>query len=281
MSKGIKVLLLIIFIILPVLFFIGKSKKQNNEVVFWTLQMSDFSTYINGVIRDYEAQNPNIKIKLIHIPQNYFQKIHLLFASGLEPDIVFFNNHNINMYIKAGLLEDISSYFDENSFFPQAVKCFQFKNKTYAIPRDISALVVFYNKDIFRLYNINIPKNINEFEDILKKLTNKNYFAINNEEDSLYWLYYVVAKGGGIISDDKKHIIINTKESLEGLQDYADYINKYHYIPTKAQVGSMTSAQMFINGELAMYLCGRWMVPIFRNSINFDWDIMEFFIKYV
>ena len=38
----------------------------------------------------------------------------------------------------------------------------------------------------------------------------------------------------------------------------------------------MITAQMFINGKLAMYLGGRWMIPKFRETISFDWDIVEF-----
>ena len=53
-------------------------------------------------------------------------------------------------------------------------------------------------------------------------------------------------------------------------------INFDKSMPTKSQIGSMTSAQMFINGKLAMYLSGRWMTPKFRETINFDWDIIEF-----
>ena len=57
---------------------------------------------------------------------------------------------------------------------------------------------------------------------------------------------------------------------------YSNLINEKNYIPRKAQVGSMTSAQMFITGKLAMYLGGRWMIPKFTETIEFDWDIVEF-----
>lgn len=32
--------------------------EKNNEVVFWTLQMSDFSDYMNGVISEFEEEKP-------------------------------------------------------------------------------------------------------------------------------------------------------------------------------------------------------------------------------
>lgn len=44
------------------------------------------------LIKQFESENPDIKVEFIHIPQNYFQN-SLLFASNLAPDVVFVNNH--------------------------------------------------------------------------------------------------------------------------------------------------------------------------------------------
>ena len=43
---------------------------------------------------------------------NYFQKLHLLFASNMEPDVVLINNQNIPVYSKflTNLEEIIDSY---------------------------------------------------------------------------------------------------------------------------------------------------------------------------
>ena len=273
-----------VFIILLCLIFCFYIHKKDNEkvVIKYSSWGSKSETdVIKSVISDFEEENSNIKINFIHIPQNYFQKIHLLFASGLESDVVFFNNQNILMYINAGLLEDLTPYFYniENEFFPEAVNCFKKDNKIYAVPRDISNLVIYYNKEIFQKQNIKIPqkiKDINELRKLAKKLTSKENFGINFEENSLFWLYYLSSNNGGVISDDGKNIIIGEKESIEALNLYADMINQDKSIPAKEQMGSMTSAQMFINGKLAMYLSGRWMTPKFRELIKFDWDVIEF-----
>jgi multiple sugar transport system substrate-binding protein len=55
-------------------------------------------------------QNPNIKINLVHIPDNYFRKLHLLVASNLMPDVVFVNNLNANIYLEAEKFEPLNSY---------------------------------------------------------------------------------------------------------------------------------------------------------------------------
>ena len=275
-----KFLLIVTILVVITGFLIPKTNTKEAAVKFSSWGSQSETQILKELINNFEKET-DIKIDFIHIPQNYFQKIHLLFASKLEPDVIFINNHFVKMYIKANLLEDLTPYFKDeiNSFYPEAIKCFEEEGKLYAIPRDISNLVIFINKDIFKEHGIN-PKiklrNIEELKDLALKLTTKEYYGINTEEDTLSWLDFLASNGGGALSDDGKTLIINNKNSIEALNMYADFSNKYHIAPTKAQIGSMTTAQMFINKKLAMYIGGRWMVPKFRETINFNWDIIEF-----
>lgn len=257
--------------------------KQENQII---IKFSSWGTksetdIIKTFISDFENKNPRVKVNFIHIPQNYFQKLQLLFASGLEPDVIFINNQNIQMYVNAGLLENLAPYFEniQSEFYNEALNCFYKEDKLYAVPRDISNLVIYYNKDIFKAQNVKMPakiKDIFELKQLAKNVTTKNNFGINFEENPLFWLYYLASNGGGIISDNGKEIIVNNQKSIEALNLYSDMINKDCSMPSKSDIGSMTTAQMFINGKLAMYLSGRWMTPKFREMIDFDWDVIEF-----
>ncbi len=276
MKKLFFVILIIIFLVLILKPF---NYNKNNILRFSSWGSESEVSVLRDVIKKFEHDNPDIKVEFIHIPQNYFQKIHLLFASGLEPDVIFINNQYIQMYIDAGLLEDLSQYFNIDDFLPESIKIFSQDNKLYAIPRDISNLVLYCNKDIFKQKKIKLPdnlKNINELKELALKLTDNKHWGINYEPEPLFWLYYLASNSTGAISDDKNSIIINNEKSINTLNLYRDFLYKYKIAPTKSQIGSKTTAQMFINGELAMYLGGRWMVPKFRQSIDFDWDIIQF-----
>ena len=256
-----------------------KDKKQIVSFSTWGSQ-SEISV-LKNIIKDFEKEYPEIKIELLHVPQNYFQKLHLLFASNQAPDVIFINNQNIQLYIDAGLLEDLSGIFSESEdiFYNETLDCFRKNGGLYAIPRDFSNLVIYYNKDILKKENISFPvkiTNLEELKELCIKLASEKYFAVNIEEDSLYLLAFLSSNGGGIISDDKKSVIINSPESIEALNLYCNLIHKYHAAPSKSQIGSMTTAQMFINGKLALYIGGRWMVPKFRETVNFEWDVAEF-----
>ena len=276
-----------ICIILFVIFLVGitipvNKKMSDNEVIFWTLQMSDFSEYMNKVISDFEAENPDIKIDFMHIPQNYFQKLHLLFASNTAPDVVFINNLYLPVYANAGKLEDLTEtgLIDEN-FYKKSVKALSYKNKIYAVPRDISNLVIFYNKDLFDKKGLPYPDENTTFQDFLnlaQKLTDKEkgIFGISFEEEPLFYLPYLMSEGGGILSDDGDENILDTDASRRGIKFYADLRKKYNAAPKQNESASATMAQMFLQQKIAMQISGRWLVPKYRREAQFVWDITNF-----
>lgn len=285
-----KKLLLLVIIFLGIIFSgCGRVTDSNVKTIkFSSWGSKSELSILKKVLKEFEAKNPDIKVEFIHIPQNYFQKLHLLFASNLAPDVIFINNIYAPIYIHAGLLENLNPYFKnelknkvffENTIKSFSPKSFSINNEIYAIPRDVSNLVIYYNKDIFRKKKLQFPQEnwtINDFLITAKSLSDDKTFAINFETDSLYWLYYLEANGGGILSDDSKEIIIDSRNSIKALQFYSDLVNKYKFAPTKAQISTRTGAQMFMQGDIAMYLSGRWMVPKFRETLNFDWDIINF-----
>lgn len=260
-------------------FLLSGCSKKTETLKFASWGSKSEIEIIKPILEDFEAKNPDIKVEFIHIPQDYFQKIHILFASNLAPDVLFINNLNLPIYANAGVLEDLTPYFETSAFFEKSIYALKFDNKLYAIPRDVSNLVIYYNKDIFDEMNITYPKSDWDFEVFLnkaKKLTNKEHFGISFEESSMFYLPYLMSEGGGILSNDLKTIIIDTPQSQQGLSFYNDLRNKYNVAPKKSQSASATMAQMFLQGKLAMYLSGRWVVPKFRQDAKFNWDIINF-----
>ena len=254
------------------IFLCGCTPKNNSTVVqFASWGSKSEIEILKPIISDFEKENPDIKVDFMHIPQNYFQKIHLLFASNTAPDVIFINNLYLPVYANAGVLEELNT---DQEFYPQAIQALSWHGKLYAIPRDVSNLVIFYNKDMFKRKKIPFPNKNWTFEDFLKtaqNLTDNNTFGISFEEDPYFYLPYLMSNGGGILPDE-----IQKPESQNSLKFYADLRNKYHVAPQKSESASATMAQMFLQERIGMYLSGRWMVPKFREECTFDWDIIQF-----
>ena len=280
MFKTVKILFTVIILAMLASGCASKDSKIHLQFSSWGSKSE--IDILKPILSEFEKENSDIKIDFMHIPQNYFQKLHLLFASNTAPDVVFLNNQYLPVYANAGKLEDLTDYnlVDQN-FYPKAVEAMSRNGKIYAVPRDISNLVIFYNKDIFDKNNLPYPDETTTFNDFLtlaKAATDheKGIFGISFEEDPLFYLPYLMSEGGGLLSDDGKTEILNTPESQNGLNFYADLRNKYHVAPMQSESASATMAQMFLQGKLAMHLSGRWLVPKYRKSADFDWDVAPF-----
>lgn len=261
-------------------FLCGCAKKEDvTKIQFASWGSKSEIDILKPVMADFEAKNPDIKVEFMHIPQNYFQKIHLLFASNTAPDVIFINNLSLPIYANAGVLEPVAEDIDLKSYDKNILKSLSWKGVLYAVPRDVSNLVIFYNKDLFDKYGVSYPDKSWTFDDFLRTsqaLTRDGHFGISFEEDSLFFLPYLMSEGGGILSDDLSTVIVDDVKSQKGLKYYADLRKKYHVAPLAEESASATMAQLFLQEKLAMQLSGRWLVPKYREEAKFDWDIVNF-----
>ena len=281
-----KILFSVLIIGLILLFYLISFKKSDNDVhiQFATWGSESEINILKPMLDEFEKENNGIKVDLMHIPQNYFQKIHLLFASNTAPDVIFINNQYLPLYANAEVLEDLTDYkqFQYDKYFSRSVESMKFKNRIYAVPRDVSNLVFFYNKDLFNKHKVQYPKadwTLGDLLKIIQKLTTKETFGISFEEKPLYFLPYLLYYNGWGINDTANYFdqdVLNKPENRKGLEFYADLRRKYHVAPKKEEIGSATMAQMFLQGKIGLYLSGRWMVPKFRQEAKFNWDVVEF-----
>ena len=268
--------------------------KDPDTIQFSTWGSPEEMAILRPLIAEFEAQNPDIHVDLMHIPDKYFQKIHALLAANLSPDVMFLNNIQFPVYASNDAFLDLTPYLQSSTqlktqdFFPQTLEGFKWEQRIQGIPRDASNLVFFYNKDLFDQAGMAYPSADWDWETFLRTaqtLTvdrdgdgtpeqfgvsahHKNYF--------LFWFPYVWSAGGDIFDSSRQHFTLNQPEALKGIQRFADLRHKHHVAPTRAQAGSLSMSQMFMQGKLAMVLNGRWAVPLYRKELGFNWDIAPF-----
>lgn len=248
--------------------FSGCSKKEEREVVTFSSWGSVTEVQIlKRIISDFEKENSKYKVEFLHIPQNYFQKLHLLFASNTPPDVVFINNLNLPVY--KDFLMELSLYADKKDFYIQAIEGLMVDGTLFAIPRDISNLVLYVNTD-----KIKLPSKDWLLDDLLK--INLDLAFVIGFDDDIYWALPYLSYFGGEICDEKGVVRIEDENSQKGLRFYLDLRDKYKIAPSKSDIGSSTLAQMFLDEKIAFYLSGRWMYPKISEKAKFNWAIINF-----
>ncbi len=173
MKKFVSIILGLIVVIICGVFVFRNNLKDNNEVIFWTLQMSDFSSYMNGVISDFEKENPDIKIKWIDVPFSEGEKRTLASVlSDNPPDLINLNPDFSATLAQKGALYEISEN-NAAQYNPAIINSLKYNGKLYSLPWYATSAVTIYNKALIDKAGVKIPKTYEEIVNIAPQIKSK------------------------------------------------------------------------------------------------------------
>lgn len=187
-GRFLKRVILIILIIFTILLTVPSHEpaKSQHEVIFWTLQMYDFSDYMNGVISEFETENPGIKIKWIDVPFSEGEKRTLASVlSDNPPDLINLNPDFSATLAQKGTLYEIplDAVKDFNS---EIINSLKYNGKLYSIPWYATSAVTIYNKALVKKSGIAVPKTYEELAisaPVVREKTNAYIFLPNITEN--------------------------------------------------------------------------------------------------
>lgn len=173
MNKKFWLVIILTVSLITGVYCIFKTPKKNNEVVFWTLQMNDFAPYINGVIKNFETENPDIKIKWVDVPFSEGEKRTLASVlSDNPPDLVNLNPDFSSTLAHKGALYEIPA--DKTKQFNQEIlNALKTNGKIYSIPWYATSAITIYNKDLFNKANLAVPQTYSELMTAAPKIRQK------------------------------------------------------------------------------------------------------------
>ncbi len=129
--------------------------------------------------------------------EEYYTKLNALVASGETPDVFIVSpGPNLTTYVDPGVAADLTPYLDDewkNSFSSEAVFAQQtYDGKIYAVPLNIAAACVFYNKEMFEEAGASVPKTWDELIDACKKIKEKGHNPITISAGTAWCLSMLV-----------------------------------------------------------------------------------------
>ncbi|PWL78748.1 hypothetical protein DBY21_03410 [Candidatus Gastranaerophilales bacterium] len=187
-GRFLKKVILIILIIIAILLTVPSHEpaKSQHEVIFWTLQMNDFSDYMNGVISEFETENPGIKIKWIDVPFSEGEKRTLASVlSDNPPDLINLNPDFSATLAQKGTLYEIPSDAVKD-FNSEIINSLKYNGKLYSIPWYATSAVTIYNKALVKKSGIAVPKTYEELAisaPVVREKTNAYIFLPNITEN--------------------------------------------------------------------------------------------------
>jgi multiple sugar transport system substrate-binding protein len=261
------------------------------------------------LIRSFEAAEPEIDVELIEASdrEDLIARLSTSLAGGSPPDLFLMNYRFYGQFAARGVLEPLAPYvegsdaFELDDFYPQAVDAFRWNDEVTCLPQNISSLVVYYNRDLFKRFGVPVPKNgmqWSNFVFLASQMTRDangqpvvgadpdlprpntaqaEIYGLGVEPSIIRLAPFVWSVGGEVVDDEEEptRFTLDTPEAKHAIEQFFQLRTLHGVVPTDQEVEAEDDESRFANGRLAMLLGSRRSVPTFREAAKFDWDIVS------
>lgn len=260
----------------------GSGKKVTLDFVWFSDGVE--GDVMKGIIKDYEAANPNIKINLIEVAyKDLSTKLKTMAAGGEPPALARISTTEIGAFSKQAvdLAEKLGGVDAFTSQFIDSLKPYYVVDgKVIAAPMDVTANGLIYNKTLFDKAGVSVPTSPDkvwtwdEFSAALKQVMQKGgaQYGLVWDFTPHRWSTLLYQFGGSMISPDGTKATINSEAGVQA----AEYFKKLHdegVIPRSVWLGSENPNNLFRSGTVAAHLAGNWMISNYKDITNFEWGV--------
>ncbi|WP_421781192.1 ABC transporter substrate-binding protein [Kiloniella litopenaei] len=242
---------------------------------------------VDGLVDDFEEQNPDIKVNAIYAGNYNDARIKALAAlkSG-EPaqTSVMFSIDTYELIEQGAIVafDDIVETKEEKewlkSFYPALMENGQTQGKTWGIPFQRSTIVMYYNKDAFRAAGLDPetpPATWDELVAAGKKLTKDGQWgAMIPSTGYPYWMFGALSMQNDqvLMNSDGNETYFDAPATIEALEFWKDLGSKHGIMP-EGTIEWGTLRQNFLEGKTAMMWHSTGNLSVVKKNAKFDFGI--------
>lgn len=228
------------------------------QVALWINDAKEVDPTI-ALMKEYEQANPGVKIEVYQQAfGGYHQKILTMAAAGLTPDVLVLNRDQVPSFADQGIIQPIDKWVAQEKNDPRKlaveIKSGLFDGKLYGFPLFGGPNVYAYNATMFSEAGVQSPVAMfrsgmwtwDNAVSIGKKVTRDldgngvvdqyMFPAISNFRPD--WVPKVMTYGGGVMNADQTDTLIDTPESIKGLQMFVDIAHVHHVAPRPGEMAT-------------------------------------------
>jgi multiple sugar transport system substrate-binding protein len=257
--------------------------RAQEEVIWWDFLSGGDGVRMKALIDDFNKEHPEIKITATTLEWGvpFYTKVRTSAAVGQGPDVMTYHLSRLPLALDEGVLspiteEDLTNAgLSTSDFFPASIEAASDGGELYAVPFDIHAVVLYYNKTLLEGTpyldaegNLTGITNLEEFEAALQAMKDKGVeaplsFATGDDGGTWRVFYTLFEQQGGTLIDGT--------EVLPG--DNADKAARAIEIMTNWRTNGLTPEQaeypasvaLFSAGNAAFMWNGVWEVPTMKD----------------
>lgn len=256
--------------------------------VFWFADGGETAA-MEKLISEYEGMHPEIKINLLEVPfEDMKNKIMMSVSGGEAPAMARTTESIISAVHEATV--DFSDYVDDkDAFLSQFIGSLQnyyvVNGKICAVPTDVTANGLIYNKTAFDKAGVSVPTGPDdiwtwdEFVAALKTVMEKGgvQYGMVIDNPSHRWSTILYEFGGSIATEAGGNL--SSPEGLAAIE-FTKQLFDEGIVPKSTWLGGEDPNNMFRSGQVAAHLSGNWMLTNYRDNIkDFEWGVTYMPVK--
>jgi len=265
----------------------GTSQGDGAEVVFQVSGEAEEVAVYRTLISAYEKDNPGADIKLVEVADkdDHLQKLATAFSAGDPPDVFLINFREYAQFVTRGAIEPAGPLVegqgtDLTDYYEQPLEAFTFDGELQCMPQNISSLVVYYNKTLFREAGLEPPAPDWTFEEMRAAaidLTQGDVRGLGIEPNVIRLAPFVWSAGGEVVDDlvAPTRFTLDTPDARRAVQSIIDLVREDQVVPTEEEVAAQDLETRFAAGKLGMFLSSRRDTPVFREVTDLKWDVAQ------
>jgi raffinose/stachyose/melibiose transport system substrate-binding protein len=194
----------------------------------------------------------------------------------------------LKAYVDAKQVADLTNFVKaadlESRLSPRALAFATIDGKVYAVPMDLSCVVMWYNTKVFEAHGVKVPRTFDELKSVCAKLRKAGVtpIALGNRDKwpgAFYYVYLVTRIGG------TKPFELAVNRRAGGSFDAPAFVEAGKRLQELVEVKAFTDGanalshgearDLFLNDKAAMMLMGTWLLgeiqgekPAFLDGID-------------
>lgn len=246
------------------------------------------------LIEAYRARHPQDRVELIPVgkQKDHMARLATAFAAGDPPELFVLNFRRFGQFAAKGVLAPLgpamtaSGDWREADFYAPAVEAFRWDGQPLCLPQNVSSLVVYYNKALFRAAGVAEPAADWDIRAFLTAALRIRHAARDAKGQRVHGLAFepslirlapfIWTYGDELVDDTARPTRITLERSAAQALHVLKRLRTDGVTPSLAQYKAEDHDARFARGGVGMLLQSRRYTTTLRSVEGLDWDVAPF-----
>jgi raffinose/stachyose/melibiose transport system substrate-binding protein len=255
-----------------------------SAATYWFLTGQPQQGIREDTVKRFNQANPKSQVNFTEFQNDaYKTKIKTAIGAGQAPTIIWgWGGGGLKSYVDAGQVEDLTSWFAQNSavkdrLFPSAFGAATVNGKIYAMPAEqVQPIVLYYNKKVFDQVGVQPPQSWADIMNLVPKFNAKGIapFSLGGQSrwTNMMWLEFLLDRiaGGEVFQSvfEGKKDAWSHPAVTDMLTKMQELVKANGFVKGFSSITADSNADqaLLYTGKAAMMLHGTWTYGSMKES---------------